>query len=545
MKKSLFLISIIFLLFLGISAVASADNDTLSAGNQTFEAIQSAVDMANESGVIQLEGTYYGSGSPIKITKSLTIEGTSKGAELDAKSASQIFKITAENVVLKNLVFVGGNPNNPSGINYGGAINNEADNLQVINCSFTKNTARYGGGIYSTGSNVSVTGCHFESNTVDYSGAAIELDGDDNYVSDCRFENNIGSHAGGDVAWIGANGLLENCYFIFSNNRAKAAQFGGAVVWMGANGKILKSRFDSYYSKVYGSAVYWKGTNGSLSYNIFSNTNFTYWGNQDYADNNYWGCNINSDEEFAAKGMIYYDGDYKSAKKWVNIVVTNDYVNFTSNNGDKLDDYLPDYIYNSTIEIINNTCKIKRPTALACSNLVTYCLYDGKSLKTALTSNGAKVASKYLYLNINGKVLSAKTNTQGVATFKVSLKNTGKYPVTVSFNQDNDYKSSLKKVTVTVKKQKPALTIQTKTLNAKSKTKTVKVLFKDQFKKAIAKTLVKITVNKKTYSAKTNSKGVAAFKVSLKSKKTYKITAKFSGNKYYDKVSKSGSIKLK
>ena len=34
-------------------------------------------------------------------------------------------------------------------------------------------------------------------------------------------------------------------------------------------------------------------------------------------------------------------------------------------------------------------------------------------------------------------------------------------------------------------------------------------------------------------------------KVNLKVKKTYKVTAKFSGNKYYNKVSKTGSIKLK
>lgn len=541
MKKSLILISIISLMFLSISAVA-ADNTTV-VSNKTFEAIQSAVDEANESRVIQLEGTYQGSGSPITISKAVTIEAVGNGAELDAKLTSQIFKITADNVVLKNLAFVGGNPNNPSGINYGGAINNEADNLKVIGCNFTKNTARYGGAIYSTGANVSITCCGFASNTVDYSGAAIELDGDDNLVSDCTFTYNVGGHAGGDVAWIGANGILENSRFVSHGVASKATQFGGAVVWMGPNGRISTSTFDSYKSKKYGSAVYWKGTNGTLEYNIFSNIENTYWGNPDYAKNNYWGFNINSTDEFASSKLVFFNGDYVSAPKWVNIDVTEYYINFTSNDGSKLDGVLPNYMYDSGVEIINNTYKIKRQTSISCSNLITYCLYEGKSLKVILSSNGVKLPSKFVYVNINGKTLSAKTNAQGVAYVKISLKNSGTYYTSLSFKGDGDYKASLKKVKVTVKKQKPALTIQTKTLTAKSKT--VKVVLKNQFKKAIAKTAVKITVNKKTYSAKTNSKGVATFKVNLKVKKTYKVTAKFSGNKYYNKVSKTGSIKLK
>ena len=544
MKKSLILISIIFLLFLAISSVSAEDNDTLSVSNHTFEAIQTTVDMANESGVIQLEGTYYGSGSPITITKPVTIEAVGDAAELDAKSSSQIFKITADNVVLKNLILVGGKLSNPSGINYGGAVTSEGDNLKIINCSFSKNTARYGGGIYSTGSNVSITGCKFTVNSVDYTGAAFELDGDDNYVSDCIFESNSGGHAGGDVAWVGANGILENCQFTYLNEKAKASQFGGAVVWMGANGRLSKSTFDSYYAKKFGSAVYWKGANGTMNFNIFLNSENAYWGNPDYAVDNYWGSNINSTDEFKAKKMIYFNDGYVPAQKWVNIEVTDKYVNFTSSNGDGLEDFLPDYEYASGIVIVNNTYKIKSKTTLSVSNLVTYCLYSGKSLKVTLKdANGAKLASKYVYIKVNGNVKSVRTNTQGVASFKISMKNSGSYPVTLSFKGDDDYKASYKNVKITVKKQKPTLTIQTKTL--KSKSKTVKVVLRDQFKKAISKTVVKITVNKKTYSTKTNSKGVATFKVSLKVKKTYKVTSKFSGNKYYKKVSKTGSIRLK
>lgn len=114
-----------------------------------------------------------------------------------------------------------------------------------------------------------------------------------------------------------------------------------------------------------------------------------------------------------------------------------------------------------------------------------------------------------------------------------------------SFKGDAKYASTSLTSKVTVKKQKTTLTVQTKTLKLKSKTKTVKVALKNQFGKAISKATVKLILNKKTYTAKTSSKGIASFKVTLKNKKTYKVTAKFLGNSYYNKVSKNASVKVK
>ena len=48
-------------------------------------------------------------------------------------------------------------------------------------------------------------------------------------------------------------------------------------------------------------------------------------------------------------------------------------------------------------------------------------------------------------------------------------------------------------------------------------------------------TKVKITVNKKTYTAKTNKKGVATFKLTKLTKQgKYTAVVKFAGNKYYN-----------
>lgn len=78
------------------------------------------------------------------------------------------------------------------------------------------------------------------------------------------------------------------------------------------------------------------------------------------------------------------------------------------------------------------------------------------------------------------------------------------------------------------------------------KTKKYKIALKNKFGKAIKKAKVKLKVNGRTYSAKTNSKGKATFKITkLKRKGTFKATIKYAGNSYYKKASKKVKIKVK
>ncbi len=56
-------------------------------------------------------------------------------------------------------------------------------------------------------------------------------------------------------------------------------------------------------------------------------------------------------------------------------------------------------------------------------------------------------------------------------------------------------------------------------------------------------TKVTIKVNKKIYTAKTNSKGVATFKITKLTKKgKYAATVKYAGSKYYN--TKSVKVKI-
>ena len=59
------------------------------------------------------------------------------------------------------------------------------------------------------------------------------------------------------------------------------------------------------------------------------------------------------------------------------------------------------------------------------------------------------------------------------------------------------------------------------------------------------KVKVTVKVKGKTYTAKTNSKGIATFKLKLTKKGTFKATVTYKGNKYYNKVTKKVKITVK
>lgn len=501
--KKILIIPIILILFLSFAAVSASDSN----GTKTFDDVENAI---AESDVIELEGLYAGSGDAIVISKPVTVKGSD--AKLDARGNSQILNIQSDNVTVENIAFVNGNPKRLDSRNYGGAIYIDADNVKIINCVFTSNSAEYGGAIAAMGKNISIINCRFVSNYATYSGGAFEIDGDNCYAGGCEFTDNTAGHVGGAVSWVGADGVLLNSTFSNVNVINKnSPQYGGAVCWMGVNGTLADSTFEFFKAKKSGAAVYWKGLNGSLYHCEFSNStspnDMAYSGNASCADYNYWGMNINSADEFVEAKLIYFEDKFQAPSCWIN------------------------------------------PLTISCSNLVTHNAVNSKNGKyfkvTLKDMNNNPLRSKEVFISFNGRTYNGVTDNKGVVSFQINEKNPGSYKVSVIFKGDDFHKSASKAAKITVKKQKPSLTVATKSLKLKAKKKVVKVYLKDQFKKAISKKTVKLIVNKKTYSAKTNSKGLASFKVTLKAKKNYSATVKFAGNKYYSSVKKSAKIRVK
>lgn len=168
-----------------------------------------------------------------------------------------------------------------------------------------------------------------------------------------------------------------------------------------------------------------------------------------------------------------------------------------------------------------------------------------KTLSITLKDASGKVlASKTIQVTVNGKTSTVNTDKNGVAKVSVNYAKAGTYYYTLSFLGDNDYKASMKAVKVTVNKQATKATFAKKTFKVKA-TKKISFTLKDAKGKAIKGKKITFTVNKKTYTAKTNAKGVATVKVKLTKKGKYTAVAKFAGDTTYKAISKKAKITVK
>ncbi|WP_407391344.1 transglutaminase domain-containing protein [Methanobrevibacter sp.] len=156
---------------------------------------------------------------------------------------------------------------------------------------------------------------------------------------------------------------------------------------------------------------------------------------------------------------------------------------------------------------------------------------------TFYKSNGKVLANKNVKFKINGKTYTKKTNSNGVAKLSLTILPKGTYKI-ISYNVDGLKKSN--KVTV-VKSTTTSLTAKDYTY-LKSDTKTLKVKLLNKFGYAPGSgKIIKFKVDGKSYTAKTNSKGVAKLKLPTLKDGIYTVKYKFDGNNYY-KASSTSSV---
>ena len=120
------------------------------------------------------------------------------------------------------------------------------------------------------------------------------------------------------------------------------------------------------------------------------------------------------------------------------------------------------------------------------------------------------------------------------------------YVASISFAGGDDYNKASSTVKVVVSKAVPKLSAKAKTCKKSVKVKKYKVTLKNNLNKVLKNVKLTVKVNKRTYSAKTNSKGVATFKITKLTKRgTFKAKVSFKGSSLYKAVSKSVKIKVK
>ena len=176
----------------------------------------------------------------------------------------------------------------------------------------------------------------------------------------------------------------------------------------------------------------------------------------------------------------------------------------------------------------------------------------GKYSVTLKDSEGKSLSGKKVTFTLNGKDIgSANSDANGVATIDLTASilkaaKSGTKNLVIGFNSDSNYNAVSSTVKINVNKATPKITAKNKKFKKSKKTKKYQITLKDAGKKAIKKVKVTLKVKGKTYSAKTNSKGKATFKITKLTKKgKHKATITFKGNSYYKKATKKVKITVK
>ena len=200
--------------------------------------------------------------------------------------------------------------------------------------------------------------------------------------------------------------------------------------------------------------------------------------------------------------------------------------------------------YSASEPVANTIRIIKKVSSLSIKNL-SYKVTAAKKLTATFRDQNKKlIKNKKVTFTVNGKTYSAKTNSKGVATVKITLNKKGTYTYSAKFAGDSIYAAVTKKAKLTVVPLATSLTTKKYTFKKAAKTKKISVTLKSG-KTVLKSQKITLKVNGKTYTAKTNSKGIATVKIALNKKGTFKYTAKYAGNNKYKAVSKANKVIIK
>jgi hypothetical protein len=315
--------------------LAIEDNLAESGGEvKSFDEIQDQINHADVNGIVELEGTYQGNKKPIAVNKSVTLQGKGSGATLDAKNLSSILKITANNVILKNITFING-----YSASNAGAIDWHANNGQMFNCSFFNNSAfQNGGAINWNGMNLNITGCEFNdctcySKTYEYEphGGALYIQGSNIYIGECSFKaaNSAAFRCFGGAIYLRAY----NSTIVDSNFTDFNVTLGELYISRSTSAKLRNLKFANYVSWL--EDYYIEGWKGPVRCEFSSDILM--------ADCDIVNTTTDSNIKYAGEGGGFYG--YKS--ELINITNCN-FINNTAQDGSSI------YLYNTSSVVIDN-----------------------------------------------------------------------------------------------------------------------------------------------------------------------------------------------
>ncbi len=427
----------------------------------------------------------------------LLINSTPEGGILVLTDDYVYINGSNKGISITNAITIDGNGHTLDGNSLSRMFNITADDVTLKNINFINGNAygKYfsndagGGAIYWNGANGFVEGCNFTNNQ----GSGIE---DDPFDKEETWTDENGTvwysirarpmgskiNEGGAIVWNGTNGTVKGC--VFRQNAVGYPNYGGAICWRGHFGKVFESEF--YDNNAWaGASIAWIGHNGTVLYSKFINSG------------NIFGRDL---MWFGKNGTLKYS-----------IIITQSKTNSL---------YVSDNVvadYNFWGDILNDK-DIKKTDGLN-NWVVLNATYSHDFVKKG---QNVSVNCTLLLVAKNGTVSNF---TQFTIPGNITATADRDGFIHVDFIDGNLNVKIVPKTKIVSKdftkyyKQSKVFKVRAYAVDGK--------IAKNKF--------VKFTVNKKTYTRKTDTKGYARLKISLKPGK-YKITTQFSDVKVKNKI---------
>ena len=262
--------------------------------SNSFADLQTLIN--NTGDVLTLVQDYYGTGTPLVISRAITIDGA--GHTIDANLESRILNVEA-GVTLKNIRFTNG---------YGSAIYSIASGVSIINCIFENCLSdAWGGALNIKGGSCLIENCQFFNNHAGVGGGAVYLNGTNNRIVASVFENNYVAGNVEDVQGIGAS-CMKGGDVLSSDMYGKDSllgdvqtpQGGGAVYDDGRNLVIDNCTFTNNTAEgSYGGAVR-ANDNANIRYSTFKD-------NKALTGSSVW---CKDDATFTSNTFVLSDGEH-------------------------------------------------------------------------------------------------------------------------------------------------------------------------------------------------------------------------------------------
>ncbi|MGN1362451.1 MAG: hypothetical protein ACI4VU_01845 [Methanobrevibacter sp.] len=163
---------------------------------------------------------------------------------------------------------------------------------------------------------------------------------------------------------------------------------------------------------------------------------------------------------------------------------------------------------------------------------------------------GNPLINKTINIGFNGVSYKVITDSKGIARLQINLAWANVYTFAVAFLSTDEYEGSFAVSKITILKKPTSMVVPKKTFKLNTKVKIISINLMGD--KTLGKgsvpainRIVKVTVNHKTYTARTNSKGIANIKVNVVKRGTYTVIAKFAGDGTFASKSAKSTLIIK